>query len=90
MTLEKNTYDEVERVCREIVAPLVEADGGEMYLVGVTADEVHVFLSGTCSGCPGSTLTRERMIEPVVHTVAPKLKVRVSTGWRAPEGVRKL
>ena len=52
------------KMCREILAPLVHADGGEMYLVAVGTDEVHVHLAGTCAGCPGASLTRERLLEP--------------------------
>jgi Fe-S cluster biogenesis protein NfuA len=83
-------YDEVEKLCREILSPLVRADGGEMYLVAVSADDVHIHLAGTCAGCPGAQMTRDRMIVPLLHTAAPKLNVRVTTGWKVPEGAKAL
>ncbi len=80
----------VVRALSEFVAALVQADGGELYLVSATADDVHVHLSGTCAGCPGSTMTRERLLEPTVRNVAPKATIKVTTGPRVPDGAKKL
>jgi Fe-S cluster biogenesis protein NfuA len=74
----------------EFVAALVKADGGEIYLVSATSEDVHLHLTGTCAGCPGSTMTRERLLEPAVKNVAPKATVKVTTGWRVPEGATKI
>ena len=77
----------------EFVAALVHADGGELYLVSATNDDVHLHLTGTCAGCPGATMTRERLLEPAVHGAAPALAratVKVTTGWRVPDGARKV
>lgn len=76
--------------CRDLVAPLVEADGGHLYLVAATQDLVHVHLTGTCAGCPGAQMTRERLIEPVVAKVAPKAVVKVTTGFAPPEGAKRV
>ena len=35
-------------------------------------------------------LTRERLLEPTVHGVAPKVNVKVTTGWRVPDGATKI
>lgn len=61
-----------------------------MYLVTATAEDIHIHLAGTCAGCPGATMTRDRLLEPTLHTVAPKASLRVTTGWRVPEGARKI
>ncbi len=76
--------------CRDFVAPLVHADGGQIYLVSATADLVHLHLTGTCAGCPGAQMTRERLIEPVVAKVAPKATVKVTTGFSPPEGAKAI
>gem|GEM_PF-747882 len=68
------------------VARLVKMDGGELYLVRVTPDDVHIHLGGRCSGCPGATMTREQLLEPAVRDICPNAIVRVTTGWRVPEG----
>jgi len=82
--------DLVAKLCREVLAPLVRADGGVLYLVSVTADDVHIHLAGTCSGCPGASITRDRLLEPALTTVAPKAKLRVTTGWRVPNDAEKI
>ncbi len=80
----------VEKVCRDILAPLVQADGGEMYLVGSSSDDIHIHLAGVCAGCPGSALTTSTILEPILLSVAPKAKVRVTTGWIVPPGAKKM
>jgi Fe-S cluster biogenesis protein NfuA len=78
------------KICREVLAPLVRADGGVLYLVSVAADDVHIHLAGTCSGCPGATITRDRMLEPLLRTVLPKARLRLTTGWRIPPEAEKV
>jgi Fe-S cluster biogenesis protein NfuA len=80
----------VTKALSEFVAALVKADGGELYLVSATADNVHLHLTGTCAGCPGATMTRERLLEPAVRGAAPKATVKVTTGWTVPEGAHKV
>jgi Fe-S cluster biogenesis protein NfuA len=80
----------VLKACREQLAPLVHADGGELYVVAVTAEDVHLHLAGTCAGCPGATMTRDRLVEPALRAILPKVQVRVTTGWRVPEGAQKV
>jgi Fe-S cluster biogenesis protein NfuA len=81
---------EVTKALSAFVADLVRADGGELYLVSATSDDVHLHLTGTCAGCPGATMTRDRLLEPAVHGAAPKATVKVTTGWRVPEGARRV
>ncbi|HEY4116730.1 MAG TPA: NifU family protein [Byssovorax sp.] len=78
------------KLCREVLGPLVRADGGELYVVNVDADEVHLHLSGTCAGCPGASLTRERVLEPALASVAPKLSLKLTTGIKIPNGAEKM
>ena len=78
------------KMCREILAPLVQADGGEMYLVSVGTEEVHLHLAGTCAGCPGASLTRDRVLEPAFAAIVPKLTLKVTTGWLVPDGAERV
>jgi Fe-S cluster biogenesis protein NfuA len=80
----------VMKALSDFVVDLVRADGGELYLVSATAEDVHLHLSGTCAGCPGANITRERLLEPAVRSAAPKASVKVTTGWNVPEGARKV
>ena len=82
--------ENIAKICREILAPLVKTDGGEMYLVRFEGDDLHIHLSGTCAGCPGVSLTGDKVILPALHAAAPKLRVVVTTGVKAPDGAEKL
>jgi Fe-S cluster biogenesis protein NfuA len=85
-----STQDEILRVLTEVLAPLVRADGGEIYVVSVDDDAVSLHLSGGYAGCPGNTLTRRQVIEPAIRAVAPKAQISVSSGTLVPRGARKL
>jgi Fe-S cluster biogenesis protein NfuA len=82
--------EQILKMCREVLAPLVRADGGEMYVVRVTVDEIHIHLAGTCAGCPGASLTRDRVFEPALASVAPKTTLKLTTGWTVPDGAQKV
>ncbi|MEZ4314302.1 MAG: NifU family protein [Polyangiaceae bacterium] len=84
------SIDQLLRVCREVIAPLVRADGGEIYVVAVEPDSVSLHLAGTCSGCPGKPYTTTAVIEPAIHAVAPSARVVVTNGAAIPEGASKL
>lgn len=75
---------------REIAAPLIEADGGELYLVSATSDEIKLHLAGSCSGCPGAALTTRGVIEPTLRSVHPQVRVGVTTGYLIPQGATRL
>lgn len=84
------SIDQLLKVCREVIAPLVRADGGELFIVAVEPDHVTLHLAGTCSGCPGAVLTARGIIEPAVHAVAPTARVVVTNGAKVPEGASQV
>ena len=75
---------------REIIAPLVELDGGELYLVGLEGDDLRLHLAGTCAGCPGATLTTRGVIEPSLRAVSAHVRVTVSAGITVPSGAARV
>jgi Fe-S cluster biogenesis protein NfuA len=81
---------QITKALSEFVVALVKADGGELYLVSASHEDVHLHLSGTCAGCPGATMTRERLLEPAVLSAAPRANLKVTTGWRVPDGAKKV
>ena len=87
---ERGVSAEVTKALSEFVVALVKADGGELYVVSATSDDVHLHLTGTCAGCPGATMTRDRLLAPAVQGAAPKATVKVTTGWRVPDGARRV
>ena len=78
------------KLCRDVLSPLITADGGVMFVVKATSEEVHLHLTGTCAGCPGASHTRDGIIAPALRTVALKARVVVTTGPRVPDGARRI
>jgi Fe-S cluster biogenesis protein NfuA len=77
---------EILAVIREVLSPLVRADGGELHVVSVAERSVLLHLSGRFSGCPGNTLARRRVIEPILAKKFPGLKEDISSGPHVPRG----
>lgn len=82
--------DEIVRVVREILAPLVHADGGDLYLVSVEDTGVSLHVTGRFSGCPGNTLARRRVFEPPLAAVVPGITVTLTSGPLIPAGAARL
>lgn len=74
------------KICEDILAPLIRADGGELFVVAIEADSISLHLAGKCSGCPGATLTSSAIIEPAIRSVAPTIRVIVTSGFQIPAG----
>ena len=88
--MDNNVKEQIERMMRDVLSPLVKSDGGEMYLVRWDGDDVHVHLAGACAGCPGASMTSDKVLQPAVRAVAPKARVVLTTGFRIPDGSRRL
>ncbi|MEW6535917.1 MAG: NifU family protein [Candidatus Auribacterota bacterium] len=57
------------------VRPALQADGGDVELVGVTSDGVvKVKLTGACGGCPMSQMTLKMGIERELKKSVPEVK----------------
>ena len=82
--------DEIVRVVREVLAPLVQADGGELYLVSVDDSAVSLHLAGRFSGCPGNTLARRRVLEPIIASAVPGAYVTMTPGPLVPKGAQRV
>jgi Fe-S cluster biogenesis protein NfuA len=61
-----------------------------MYLVGIHGEDIHIHLAGTCAGCPGSSFTAQSIVGPVLAKVAPRSKLRLTTGWRVPPEAERM
>lgn len=69
--------DKVEVVLNKI-RPALVADGGNVELVDVNDGVVKVKLTGTCAGCPMSTMTLKMGIERIIKQDIPEIKEVVS------------
>ena len=79
----------IVRTLREIVAPLVEADGGVLYVVRKPTG-VRLHLAGACAGCPGYRITSTEVIEPALRAAGVKGDIDVTAGWTVPEGALRV
>jgi Fe-S cluster biogenesis protein NfuA len=82
--------EDLVRVVRDVLAPLVRADQGVLYLVEVTDRNVALHLGGRFSGCAGNTLARRRVLEPVLQKVAPDVEITITSGALIPQGAKPL
>jgi NifU-like protein len=73
--------EKIEAVIAESIRPLIEADGGQIDLVSIEGDTIVIRLAGMCAGCPGSSYTTSRIIEPILKkALGGSITVRVEVG----------
>ncbi len=82
--------DQILEIVREIVGPLVRADGGQLHLVALGERSLSLHLTGRFCGCPGNTLARRRVLEPVLTAHFPDLKIEITAGPLLPPGAELL
>lgn len=65
--------DEIE-VALDTIRPYLEADGGNVRIVGLTEDMVlQLELLGTCSSCPMSSMTLKAGVEEAIKKAIPEI-----------------
>ncbi len=64
----------------EHIRPLLQADGGDIELVGIDEGTgiVSVRLQGACKGCPGAAMTLKMGVERHLREKVPEVKGLVS------------
>lgn len=55
----------------EYIRPALQADGGDLILLGVDEGKVNLQLVGACGGCPMSTMTLTAGIERILQDRVP-------------------
>jgi Fe-S cluster biogenesis protein NfuA len=80
------SIDQLLKVLREVIAPLIRADGGEVYIVAVEPNHLSLHLAGKYAGCPGTPLVVRGVVEPAIRCVAPTARLDVSSGIAVPPG----
>ena len=66
--------EKVEKVLGKI-RPMLQADGGDVELVGVDEEGVvQVRLQGACAGCPGAQMTLKMGVERQLRKEIPEIK----------------
>ena len=65
--------EKIQAVINEI-RPLLQADGGDIELVGVEDGVVKVRLRGACAGCPGAQMTLKMAVERRIKSKVPEIQ----------------
>ncbi|MDN5895569.1 MAG: NifU family protein [Nocardioides sp.] len=78
----------VERAL-ESVRPYLGSHGGDVELVAVEDESVHLRLLGSCDGCPSSSVTLKLAVEGAIEAAAPeisKIEVETPSTTSTPDG----
>ncbi|MGW5382151.1 NifU family protein [Nocardia sp. NPDC003963] len=62
------------RAALDSVRPYLGSHGGDVDLVGIADGVVRLELTGSCRGCPSSSVTLELAVEDAIHTAAPEIE----------------
>jgi Fe-S cluster biogenesis protein NfuA/nitrite reductase/ring-hydroxylating ferredoxin subunit len=76
--------EERVREALESVRPYLESHGGNVELMDVDEGVVHLRLSGSCNGCPSSTMTLKLAIEDAIQRMAPEVERVEAEGVSEP------
>jgi Fe-S cluster biogenesis protein NfuA len=71
-TMKESIKDRVEKALEEL-RPQLQADGGDIELLGVDQGVVKVKLKGACAGCPMSTMTLKMGVEQHLKKKIPEI-----------------
>jgi len=71
--MSENMENKVKEALEEI-KPKIQADGGDIELVGIENGIVKVRLKGACVGCPMSALTLKQGVERLIKQKIPEVK----------------
>lgn len=82
--------EEMINALEAILAPMVESDEGELFLVSHKDDRLHLHLRGRFAGCPGNGLVVAHLITPLVRAIEEKLEVEVTSGAILPPGATRI
>ena len=66
--------DRIRTILETEVRPAVAQDGGDIIFAGYRDGVVEVYLQGSCSGCPSSTLTLKMGIEERLRQEIPEIR----------------
>ena len=69
------TTSEMVETVLERIRPALNADGGDIELVGMEGDLVRVRLTGACAGCASAEMTLRVGVEGALRRVRPGLRV---------------
>lgn len=67
--------EEIKKLIKEKVRPILVMDGGNIKFIGLTdGNVVQVELQGACHGCPMSAMTLKHSVEEMLREHFPEIK----------------
>ena len=71
---ESEVVARIQRILEQEVRPAVAMDGGDIVFAGFRDGIVELYLHGSCSGCPSSTVTLKQGIESRLMEAIPEVQ----------------
>lgn len=65
--------DKVRQILEQEIRPALQMDGGDIELVAIEGNDVHVRLQGACAGCPGAAMTLKMGVERRLKELIPEV-----------------
>ena len=65
------TREQVQGVLDDLVRPALQSDGGDIELIDVIGNDVHVTLVGACHSCPSAVLTLKMGVDQLLREELP-------------------
>jgi hypothetical protein len=82
--------EHIREALRDVLVPLVAAEGGIIYLTVIHEREVVLHFSGRLAGSPGASLIHNEFALPLIDAVAPGTIVHFSSGRIVPRDAESL
>jgi Fe-S cluster biogenesis protein NfuA len=72
---DRERLDKINAILDEQVRPYLQGDGGDLYVLGLTGNQLTVHYQGACGSCPSSLSGTLAGIESLVRQIEPDLEV---------------
>jgi Fe-S cluster biogenesis protein NfuA len=72
---DRERLDKINEILDEQVRPYLQGDGGDLYVLGLSGNQLTVHYQGACGSCPSSLSGTLAGIESLVRQIEPDIEV---------------
>ena len=72
---DRERLDKINAILDEQVRPYLQGDGGDLYILGLSGNQLTVHYQGACGSCPSSLSGTLAGIESLVRQIEPDMEV---------------
>jgi Fe-S cluster biogenesis protein NfuA len=72
---DRERLDKINEILDEQVRPYLQGDGGDLYVLGLSGNQLTVHYQGACGSCPSSLSGTLAGIESLVRQIEPEIEV---------------